>query len=50
MIYNFLSIFEWFRPRHAVLGNIPGTEVYKDMKLYKDVSFFLTLKLCFLNI
>jgi hypothetical protein len=28
-----------FRPYSTLLGNIPGTEFYKDVKLYKDVNF-----------
>ena len=31
------NILSNFRPYVAVLGNIKGTEIYKDISLYKDV-------------
>lgn len=39
-ILNYLNeILNFQRPYATVLGNIADTELYKDIKLYKDVRF-----------
>jgi hypothetical protein len=38
-----------FRPYFVVLGHLPGTELYKDIQIYKDVSF-IRVKISFLSL
>ena len=43
----FLFFFSIFRPYACLLGQIPGTDIYRDVTVYKEVSRLIINISCF---